>query len=381
LKITITSKYPLEAPIVELSSASLPMPLLRNKEKECLEKAKENLGKPQIPIIYEHIYTFIQQNMFIPCWKEMKLVATLCEGKGQLGCDEKEGVLHMRLSKDNYRQSIKLKVPPMYPEEGVQIEFLNSNFPPDIQWMFKAQAEEIARRCEAGINPDDAVKSQGVKLPTGKVEKKGPSLTAGTLKNLKHDVNILKQMTDLRVATTAGEKNAYYTETNAKRKEARKELRRLAKEENDKDMEEERQLREAEQAEMKALMKAQMSDVALPSLLPVAKYLVENYALSLPVEPCQNCKKPILSSNPDDESMKNSKSESRPMRTFCGHWLHWNCLDEWLTSPPFIRQCPVCDRRIWHPDWPEDHKLLEKAWAKKEEKNREVSDVASLLGF
>ena len=31
LKITITSKYPLEAPIVELSSSSLPLPLLRNK--------------------------------------------------------------------------------------------------------------------------------------------------------------------------------------------------------------------------------------------------------------------------------------------------------------------------------------------------------------
>ena len=346
-----------------------------------MDKAKENLGKPQIPIIYEHIYTFIQKNMFIPCWKEMKLVSTLCEGKGQLGCDEKEGILHMRLSKDNYRQSIKLKIPPMYPEEGVEIEFLKSNFPTDIQWMFKAQAEEIARRCEAGFSPEDAVKSQGVKLPPGKLEKKGPVLTSGTLKNLKHDVNILKQMTDLRVATTAGDKNAYFTETNAKRKEARKELRRLAKAENEKDMEEEQLIREAEQAEMKALMKAQISDVAQPSLLPVAKYLVENYALSLPVEPCQNCKKPILPSNPDDESMKDPKSDKRPMRTFCGHWLHWNCLDEWLTSPPFIRQCPVCDRRIWHPDWPEDHRLAEKAWAKKEEKNREVNDVAQMLGF
>jgi len=319
--------------------------------------------------------------MFIPCWKEMKAVANLCEGKGQLGCDDKEGILHMRISKDNYRQSIKLKIPPMYPEEGVEIEFLNSNFPDDIQWMFKAQAEEIIRRCVAGFSPDDAVKSQSVKLPPGKVEKKGPALTSGNLKNLKHDVNVLKQMTDLRVATTSGDKNAYYTETNAKRKEARKELRRLAKAENEKDMEEERQLRDAEQAEMKALMKAQISDVAQPSLLPVAKYLVDNYAILLPVELCQNCKKPILSSNPDDDAMKNPKSDKRPMRTFCGHWLHWNCLDEWLTTPPFIRQCPICDRRIWHPDWPEDHRLAEKAWAKKEEKNREISDVANLLGF
>ena len=25
-----------------------------------------------------------------------------------------------------------------------------------------------------------------------------------------------------------------------------------------------------------------------------------------------------------------------------------------------FRQCPVCDRRIWHPDWPADHKMLGK---------------------
>lgn len=46
-------KYPFEAPLVELSSPSLPTPLLRNKEKECVEKAKEHLGEPQVKHIYE----------------------------------------------------------------------------------------------------------------------------------------------------------------------------------------------------------------------------------------------------------------------------------------------------------------------------------------
>jgi len=40
----------------------------------------------------------------------------------------------------------------------------------------------------------------------------------------------LKQISDLRVATTASnKKNQYYKEGNAERKEARKELRRLAR--------------------------------------------------------------------------------------------------------------------------------------------------------
>ena len=78
-------KYPHEAPLVELSSPSLPPQLLRNKEKECVEKAKEHLGSSQVKFIYEIIYNFIQTNLFIPCWREMKQVAALSEGKGVLG--------------------------------------------------------------------------------------------------------------------------------------------------------------------------------------------------------------------------------------------------------------------------------------------------------
>ena len=126
---------------------------------------------------------------------------------------------------------------------------------------------------------------------------------------------------------------------------------------------------------MKELMKTKVSDIAQPSLHTIARFLLEDYALRLANEPCQACKKNILPSDPSSDALKNPKSPSRPMRTFCGHWLHHNCLDNWLTTPPFVRQCPVCDRRIWHPDWPEDHKLLEKAWQNKEARKREVSDV------
>ena len=78
-------KYPNEAPLVELSSPSLPPQLLRNKEKECIDKAKEHIGQPQVRFIYEIMYKFIQSNLFVPCWREIKQVAALCEGKGILG--------------------------------------------------------------------------------------------------------------------------------------------------------------------------------------------------------------------------------------------------------------------------------------------------------
>ena len=47
----------------------------------------------------------------------------------------------MRLKIGHYKQAIKLKVPPLYPEEGVLIEFLGSNFPVDIQYMFRCQGK------------------------------------------------------------------------------------------------------------------------------------------------------------------------------------------------------------------------------------------------
>ena len=58
-----------------------------------------------------------------------------------LAVNEGQGVLQLRLKVGNYHQGIRLKVPPLYPEEGVAIEFLSSNFPKDMQYMFRCQGE------------------------------------------------------------------------------------------------------------------------------------------------------------------------------------------------------------------------------------------------
>lgn len=156
LRIQYSINYPNEIPIIELTSPSLPQPLLRNKEKECQDVAKENIGKSQFQGIYELLYNFVHTNMFIPCWKEVKQVMTLCEGKGNMSANEKEGLLRFRLREGEYRQDINIRIPYLYPEEGVEIEFLSSgsNFPTDIQNMYYSQAQEIVRRCVAGFLAD-----------------------------------------------------------------------------------------------------------------------------------------------------------------------------------------------------------------------------------
>jgi hypothetical protein len=377
MRLQYLPRYPQEIPLIELSSPTLPVPLLRQLEKKCSDIAKENLGSAQVRPIYEHLNQFIQGNMFVPCWKELKQVTNLCEGKGAWGVDEKEGVIQLRLQAGQYRQVVKIRVPVLYPEEGVKIEFTSSTFPADMQHMFRSQAEAIVCRCVSGFTPDMALSSSNpIQLPATKSADKAIKLTSGSLKSLKHDVNVLKQMSDLRDASSAHKKKVYVTQATAERREARKDLRRLAKAESEADQEMEKQIREAEQSEMKELLRSKISDVAQPSLLAVARFLIDDYATRLPREVCQACRNPALPEDPSSEALRNPQSENRPMRTFCGHWLHYRCLNEWLTTPPFVRQCSACDRRIWHPDWPEDHKQLEKAWQTREARKREVSDVS-----
>ena len=168
----------------------------------------------------------------------------------------------------------------------------------------------------------------------------------GNLKDLKHDVTVLKKISDLRVATTQKDKKYQYAlHGNAERREARKELRKLSKTESESDQISEKKMRDEEQAEMKTLMALKMSDTAQPSLLSVARFLVNDFVLRLPLEKCQNCQKTVLPENPILESDLSLKSDGKkekenlqkPMRTYCGHWLHFKCLNEWLTTPPFIR--------------------------------------------
>ena len=94
---------------------------------------------------------------------------------------------------------------------------------------------------------------------------------------------------------------------------------------------------------------------------------------------CQCCNESVMPSDVNSEILSNSKSVMRPIRTFCGHWLHWKCLNHLLTSPPFIRECVVCNRRIYHSDWSSDHKKLERAWQNKQARKREKNDVADFL--
>lgn len=39
------------------------------------------------------------------------------------------------------------------------------------------------------------------------------------------------------------------------------------------------------------------------------------------------------------------------------------------------QDCPLCEHRVYHPDWPQTRKQLEKAWANRQAKSREIGEV------
>mmetsp|Transcript_14025 Transcript_14025/g.20962 ORF Transcript_14025/g.20962 Transcript_14025/m.20962 type:complete len:285 (+) Transcript_14025:602-1456(+) len=281
-------------------------------------------------------------------------------------------------------------------------EFGASSFPQEIQYMYHAQACEVVRRCVAGISAEQATQlsqSTAPKLPPQKTSSKGEpvlKITQDNLKILKRDVNVLKQITDLRAATQSkGSHSSQASEITSERREARKELRRLAQSESTAEVELKRQLQQQEEEAMQQLLRCKLSDTALPSLLPAVNFLLMQFALTLPAELCQACNQPVLPNrsvtNPSSGSNSSSSSGSaqaelqqqRPMRAICGHWLHHSCLDRMLTTPPFGKTCSVCadQRRIWHPDWSEDPRQLEKAWQCKQARLREMADVSDFMGM
>ncbi|CAN0168225.1 unnamed protein product, partial [Hapterophycus canaliculatus] len=115
-------------------------------------------------------------------------------------------------------------------------------------------------------------------------------------------------------------------------------------------------------------------------------FLVNVFGWQLPQETCVSCGKRVMPEDPRHPCLRDAAHKDRPTRqarsqllthspVFCGHWFHYDCLRVWMTEPPFAKNCPRCKHRVYHPDWPQEPKQLEKAWANRQAKRREVGEV------
>lgn len=360
------------------------------------------------------------RNLFIPCMSEVRKIRNLIlkrnDEKNNIKCkmkaDKTTGAIKLIVEREKYKVSIETTIPTFYPD-ALTFNLTSSSFPYSILYRYTNIANDISRRCALGWPPEESLKSaigQG-QGPEGldndektKKKKKGEKadvlIKSADIHKFKNDMRFLKKTKELRGVNNARKKgNAKeHAESSTTRRFARKQLKKL----NRKEVTVERELiakQEREAALAEALLQGlHINEGPTPSLSVVFEYLIDSFALNLPVANCPCCEKRLLVANPSDlmimfgegteEEMKKKKTKKKkkekskkPIRLYCGHWFHYSCLDTALTSPPFKKPCPVCGKRMYHKSWPSDVKKLEKRWANEQAKKREIGEIATLLGF
>lgn len=396
--LTFPNDYPSHSLLVNIMWVP---PGLQKKLQNMLDQAAAELAPlSQMEAVAQRLVTFIDTNLLVPCWKELRKVVDLIQhdDHSTIAMNETKGLIQLRLVHDQYYYSCHITIHRLYPtttpEEwgnACRLKMKKTNFPPKIETLLTLQAKELVRRMQDGMPADRALlMSNPIQAPTDLSEaeqQQNISISKSTLKGLQHDVETMARVRDLRLVneeTKQGDAKVK-THSSKERKDARRTICKLTKEERTKDAEWEKQ----EQARLQEYNIPDYADAdPQPSLLSLVTFL-ETKIQRLPDELCPICKEPSLPSNPDtlkalydpqssDKQARKQAKRKRPVRCYCGCWYHYACLDKFMTEPPFGSACPTadCGRRVYHPEWPAEIKELERAWAMKQARQREIDDAA-----
>jgi hypothetical protein len=432
IKMTLTfpQGYPSNPLIVNIDQDAVVPPGLKKKlEKELSALTKEKAEHDpydQVRAVWERITSFIDTNYFVPCWREMRRCVDLIqsfntsteETASSIKLVESKAKIILHLHNEAYYYKCSIVIDPAYPDfssgKSCVLQLTSTNFPSVIETMLTSQAQEIVRRMQEGLTQDRAlVMSNPIRLPKNfylhKDVDNGKScaLTKDTIKDIKHDTETLKRVGDLRAKESSAKPNGHsgYQDTNAlakERKDARRNIHKLTEAEraaDEKLVEKEKEWKLEEKKRLEGYydvynVPSGGTIEPQPCLYVLVKFLVDKIR-GLVHEICPCCKERVLPLDPSElKSMyvsdhadkkqhhpKSTKKKMKPMRTYCGCWYHKPCLNTLLTEPPFGIECPTdgCGRRVFHPDWPGDIKQLEREWAAREAKKREIEDSMLFL--
>ena len=428
IKVTLSfpEGYPTSHPLIVAVQSSnehtvVPPGLKKKLEKDLGQVATDTAqNESQVCAVLASLKQFIDTNRFVPCWKELKQCADLVgksEG-GKLTMNETTGKILITLQSRKYHYKFSIVIDEGYPSTAEHVNYgkpcwlrmQSTNFPPKIEKMLTSQAVELIKRLQDGMPVDDALQmSNPTHLPKdyqGDHGGDGPKvrLTNDALKNLKHDVETLSLVRDLREVDSATKQGNVNAKVHSKRerKDARRAVGKITAQEAADDAqrtEKERQWQEEEAQRMAGyhFTKHDGSNPQ-PSLLAVVTFLSREINRITSIS-CPICSQPALPKDPDKlkalyQSHADAKTEKekkarriarqqRPERVYCGCWYHHSCLDKYMTEPPFGAECARegCERgsRVYHPDWSANVKELERAWAGKQARAREIADAAMFL--
>ena len=144
----------------------------------------------------------------------------------------------------------------------------------------------------------------------------------------------------------------------------------------------EENLREEEEKIQEALGKKAVLNLATakPSLYHVVRFLTLYFVRYLPSAKCPGCNKKLVC------KIKSPEDKRRPERAYCSHWMHYQCFEDYVSQPPFLRLCPVenCGQQMGSREFALDEhavKNREKVYMQNEQKKGEMDDIDRLLGM
>ena len=328
----------------------------------------------------------MENNNLIPVWDELADIKGVLKLKpkeetekpvqpyDEIKLFEKAGKLKFKLYQKKYFLEFETVVPEDYPARKPTLKFVDHNYDPNFAKIFNAGAEQIIRRLweggYPGYEPGESGNINkgkiGTKKQQGALQSEMAKMKLLSRHELKHDIEFLNNANELRHEGT---------------KEANKYMKLKMKHEAK--YEEGMQKEEAEIQRIKDLNAGKLNeDTAEPSLYHVVNYLANYFVRFLPSAKCPHCHEPLV------KKLKLSIKEDpfRPERSYCGHWMHYQCFEEFVNTPPFLRECPIekCTAKFGSKNFLIDEgavKSREKQYMKDEEQRGEEDDMYRVLGM
>ncbi|KAG8458905.1 hypothetical protein KFE25_004239 [Diacronema lutheri] len=369
--------------VVQLSSPTLPRPLLAKLEQACEREALAHSGKPQLVPVLRLLLAQLQTNRLLPAWDELREARELvCTPPPHADADafaaanwlrphEKLGRVALRAQQGAYWLNCELALPDGYPDVPPSFELLGTSFDDRLRDICIANAREIARRMHEGYSASAALAHQGPPARAGKAEAPA-DLSATGLQQLKHDREFLHAVAQVRG----------HDERKA---------RRIVEHAERKSMEQHQAERAKQDAAVAASAATDGARQSLPSVLAIVRYVVQRTVRELPTQLCPVCAVTVLPADPHalrdalaQPAQRGASARHEPIeRSHCGHWFHARCLEARLTVPPFRLACeaPGCGKDVHHPKWSERVDKLEKRWANEQAKRREIEELAGLMNM
>ncbi|GBG28316.1 Hypothetical Protein FCC1311_045392 [Hondaea fermentalgiana] len=407
LHVQFSDNYPSDPLHVEVQSDTLPAKLVEKLQamfREKLEKPADQdglgvRGRPHVAAFYAYVDEMIHENKLLWATPEVRQTLALAKEIPDLtiAVNDEAGTLKLKATCGKYMMRAVVTVPDEYPASPLEVEMKKCSFPPTVHTVFLLQAREIARKCSIGVSVERAVQQSTTVVadrliapPQKPGTKRDVKMTSAHLKDIKHDVNFLKKANDLQEVNASYNKQLHmYLHSTQVRRAARRELRKLTKQEFEKERaREEAEAAVAEEEQLREWRRVTGQEDLGPQrcIRAVVEFLTRGFIFRLPKEKSLVSDKAVFPADPAKaQELINRRRKDRPTRVpSCGCWWIYSELKIFMETPPFPKPCPrpACNGAIVeHPEFENDPKKRELAYSKSQAVKREMQEVEDFLGM